>query len=155
MSDNVIPLTRGTTQPTEGMNERLEQARLARQSALGATIHAHDRYTDVLAVERAVSQREKREAKVIAAMAAIDAELDYLDRVEGNHRVSRRPVDMWMMDETDEARRAAKDAYYAGLQNGEVIERWFDRPSIVAPLLLVMASFMLACFVIVLIAGGS
>jgi len=92
-----------------------------------------------------------RQAKVVAAIAAIDAHLDYWEKVEKN----RRPVEMWMMDETDEARCATKDAYYAGLQNGEVIERWFDRPSIVAPLLLVMASFMLACVVIVLIAGGS
>ena len=120
--ENVIPLTRGTTQPTEEMNERL--------AAL-------------------------RQAKVVAAMAAIEAEIDYLDEVDKVDGMSRIPVEMWMMDETDEAPRAAKDAYYAGLQNGEVIERWFDRPSIVGPLLLVMASFTLAGVVIVLIAGGS
>ena len=60
--DNVVPLTRSRAQSTEEMNERVEQARLARQSALGVAVNAHDRYTQVLAIQRAVSRREKGEA---------------------------------------------------------------------------------------------
>ena len=75
--DNVIPLTQGAVQSTEEMNERVEQARLARQAALGAAIDAHDRYMSALEVGKIVSQREKREA-------------DYLDAVAKNLDVSQR-----------------------------------------------------------------
>ena len=94
------------------------------------------------AVQPTEEMNERLAALRMADLLAIDTPDDHYSRaVKKNHDVSQR-----IGREAD---------HYAGLQSGEVIERWFDRPSIVAPLLLVMASFMLACVVIVLIAGGS
>ena len=73
--DNVVPLTKGTFQTTEDMNFRVEQARRARQSALGAAINAHDRYMEILAAQRAVLRREKGEAETGCSSAEDFVEL--------------------------------------------------------------------------------
>ena len=82
-----------------------------------------------------------------AAMLENAPSPDYLDAVAKNLDVSQRIGRATY--------HPATPTKAAMLENAEVIERWFDWPSIVGPLLLVMASFTLAGVVIVLIAGGS